>query len=301
MQIFYLLFLFGMSVPSIFAFLTPINVKKEYRPIPQMNLINRFFRVVTSNVNNVIKQFEDPEKILDQAVNDMQNDLVKIRQSYAEVTATQKRMQTQKTNAENLANDWYKRAQLALQKGDEELAREALSRKRIQMDVAENLGKQLAIQTSAVEKLYSSMGQLESKIVEAKRQKESFIARARTAKTTVQVNDMLNNIVGSSTGSNAMEAFERMKEKVEKLEAEAEVSSELAASSSGSTSVSLEERFRLLEGGSVIDDELERMKNQLPGSKATEAIPQLPPSIASKPMSAIDIEYERLKKELGRS
>jgi phage shock protein A len=61
-----------------------------------MNMIDRFFRVVSSNINNVISNLEDPEKVLDQAVVDMQNDLVKIRQSYAEISATQKRSEKQK-------------------------------------------------------------------------------------------------------------------------------------------------------------------------------------------------------------
>ena len=68
-----------------------------------MNMFDRFARVVSSNINNVIKSLEDPEKILEQAVNDMQNDLIKIRQSYAEVSATQKRMTNQKDNADKLA------------------------------------------------------------------------------------------------------------------------------------------------------------------------------------------------------
>ena len=68
-----------------------------------MNMFDRFARVVTSNINNVIKGLEDPEKILDQAVNDMQSDLIKIRQSYAEISATQKRMINQKDNADKLA------------------------------------------------------------------------------------------------------------------------------------------------------------------------------------------------------
>ena len=68
-----------------------------------MNMFDRFARVVTSNINNVIKGLEDPEKILDQAVNDMQSDLIKIRQSYAEISATQQRMINQKDNADKLA------------------------------------------------------------------------------------------------------------------------------------------------------------------------------------------------------
>lgn len=96
-------------------------------------------------------------------------------QSYAEITATQKKLEKQKEQALIVAADWYRRAQLALEKGDEELAREALSRRQTQLDSAENLSKQLTIQTNAVDKLYSSMTLLEQKISEAKRQKEASL------------------------------------------------------------------------------------------------------------------------------
>merc|ERR1712071_411025 len=88
-----------------------------------MNLFDRFQRVAKSNINNVLKNLEDPEKIMTQAVEDMQADLVKVRQSYAEVTATQRRLLKQKEQADELANDWYQRAQLALQKSNDELAK----------------------------------------------------------------------------------------------------------------------------------------------------------------------------------
>ena len=140
-------------------------------------------------------------------------------QSYAEITATQKRLEKQKEQANNFATEWYRRAQLALEKGDEELAREALSRRQTQLDSVENLTKQTTLQGTAIDKLYSSMQALELKISDAKRQKEVLIARARTAKTSVQVNDMLSNLSGSSS----MDAFERMKDKVESLETQAEV------------------------------------------------------------------------------
>jgi len=266
------------------------NSRKSYSRDISMNMFDRMFRVVTSNVNNVIKQLEDPEKVIEQAVIDMQSDLVKIRQSYAEITATQKKLEKQKEQAVIVAGDWYRRAQLALEKGDEELAREALSRRQTQLDTVENLNKQLSVQGAAVDKLYSSMGLLEQKIGEAKRQKETLIARARTAKTSVQVNDMLNNLSGSSS----MEAFERMREKVDSLETQAEVAGELAATSSG-TSVNLEERFRALEGDGKVEDELERMKRQLPPASGFKALGQLPSS-----RSLMDIEYEQMKRELRR-
>jgi phage shock protein A len=226
----------------------------------------------------------------------MQSDLVKIRQSYAEVTATQKRMEKQKELADNTAADWYKRAQLALQKGDEELAKEALSRRQKQIELSSEIGKQLDLQTNSLEKLYTAMTALDVKIAEAKREKEVLIARAKTAKTSVKVNDMLNTV----SGSNSMEAFERMKAKVQGLEAQADVAGELAATSSGTTK-SIEDRFAALEGGTKVDEELEMLKRQLPGSK-TE-IPSLPAPKAvseAEPMSEIDIEYEQLKKELGK-
>ena len=90
-----------------------------------MNFFDRFKRVAEANINNVLGKMEDPEKVLNQAVEDLQKDLVTIRQSYAEVMATQKRQQRQKDQADQLADEWYRRAQLALEKGDDELARKA--------------------------------------------------------------------------------------------------------------------------------------------------------------------------------
>lgn len=252
-----------------------------------MNIIDRFFRVVTSNVNNILRRLEDPEKVIEQAVIDMQNDLIRIRQSYAEISATLRRMEKQKEQFENTATEWYRRAQLAIEKGDEDLAREALLRRQIQLENAGNLVKSLQTQEGAVKKLYSSMMALESKIAEAKRQKESMIARARTAKTSVNVNDMLSALGDSSS----TEAFERMKEKVESLEMQAEVAGELAVSNGG-TSVDLERRFQSLEGNTRVEEELNQLKRQLPRDRGVVA--QLPGSVER------DFEYERIKKEMGR-
>lgn len=141
----------------------------------------------------------------------MQNDLVRVRQSYAEVAATQKRMEKQRQNALGEVDLWYKRAQAALAANDESLAREALARRQTQQEIASNLEKQLSVQNGALDKLYQSMQALEAKIIEAKRQKEALIARARTAKTSLEVNNMLNEL---TTTSSSFEAFNRMQDKV---------------------------------------------------------------------------------------
>merc|ERR1719231_382527 len=249
---------------------------------PAMNLFDRAVRVAKANVNKVLEKMEDPEKVLNQAVEDLQKDLVTVRQSYAEVMATQKRMTSQKEQAETLAGEWYSRAQLALGKGDEELAREALSRRQ-QQETRESLESQLAIQEESLGKLFQSMTQLESKITEAKAMKDQYIARARTAKTATKVNDMLS----SATGTTSMDAFERMKEKVEMLESEAEVAGQLA----GAPEASLDEKFKALEAGDSVSDELAKMKAMLPGGDAEVK--------GALPASEIDDELSKLKSEIA--
>jgi len=97
----------------------------------------------------------------------------------------------QKEQAQALADDWYKRAQLALQKGNEELAREALSRKQQNADQAETLQQQIDRQAASIDKLYEGMQTLEKKILESKSKKDEMVARARTAQSTQKGTYML--------------------------------------------------------------------------------------------------------------
>lgn len=241
------------------------------------NLFDRFTRVAKANINKVLQGIEDPEKVLDQAVDEMQSDLIKVRQSYAEVLATQRRLTTQKEQAESTATEWYKRAELAVEKGDDELAKEALTRRQSFADKAADLQNQVEAMSGSVDKLFDSVKMLEEKIQQAKGEKEQLIARARTAKTTSQVNEMLSD-VGTSSAANA---FDRMKEKVEMLETRAEVSEgmlPLEAAKGG-----LEDRFKALESGTKVDDELAKLK----GAKALPA--------GSDPL---DAELEAMRKKL---
>lgn len=181
-----------------------------------------------------------------------------MRQAYAEAIASQRRLQRQKDQAESVANDWYQRAQLALQRNNEGLAREALARRQLELDTANTLRMQMDTQNVAVDKLYTAMNALENKIREAAATKEQLVARARTAKTTAAVNDMLSGL----TGKTSMDAFNRMQEKVEAMEAAAEASAEMSLLPSGVDS-SLESEFRMLEQSSAVDHELEKMKKSI--------------------------------------
>jgi phage shock protein A len=213
---------------------------------------------------------------------------VKVRQSYAEITATQRRLLKQKEQCESMAQDWYQRAQLALQKGNEELAREALNRRQAQSDEAVNLQRQIDLQAESIDKLYEGMQMLERKILESKAKKDQLAARARTAQSTQKVNDML----GGVTGKTSMDAFARMEEKVEALEAMADVSAEMGSLGGnllpGSAGSSLDAQFRALEASKSVDDELSKLKGLLgPGPKAPPSDPK------------VDDELEKLKRDAG--
>jgi len=251
------------------------------------NLFERFVRVAKSNVNSVLQGMEDPEKVLDQAVEEMQGDLIKVRQSYAEVLATQRRIATQKEQQDELAQEWYRRAELAVEKGDDALAKEALNRRQTIVQKATDLQNQLDNMAGNVDKLFDSVKNLEEKIAQAKDEKEQLIARARTAKTTAQVNEMLSD-VGSSSAAGA---FDRMKEKVETLETRAEVSAGMLPE--GGAPGSLEDKFKQLEAGSAVDDELAKMK----GAKALPAGGDAAGGSGGKGDS-LDKELEAMRKKL---
>jgi phage shock protein A len=256
-----------------------------------MGLFDRVSRLVRSNVNSAISQAEDPEKMLEQTVLDMQEELVQFRQAVAQAIASQKRLEQQYNQAQSQANDWYRRAQLALQKGDESLAREALSRKQTFTETANSLKAQLDQSTGQVDTLKRNMTALESKLAEAKTKKEMLKARARAAKATEQ----LNKTVGQLNTGSAMSTFERMEDKVLQLEAQASATAEL-------TSDTLESQFAMLESGGNVDDELEMMKAQLAGGTPPTSLPAgSTPQAALEAAPAVDKELEELRSQIDQA
>lgn len=206
-------------------------------------------------------------------------------------------MMKQKEQCESMAEDWYQRAQLALQKGNEELAREALSRRQAQTDEAASLQQQIDFQADSIDKLYEGMQMLEKKILESKSKKDQLAARARTAQSTQKVNDML----GGVTGKTSMDAFLRMEEKVEALEASAEVSAEMGSLGGnmlpGSEGASLEAQFKALEASNSVEDELSKLKGLLGESSSAGGSSSSSASGQSDPK--VDDELEKLKREAG--
>ncbi|WP_088894191.1 PspA/IM30 family protein [Leptolyngbya ohadii] len=261
-----------------------------------MGLFDRVSRVVRANLNAAVSSAEDPEKILDQAIIDMQEDLVQLRQAVATAIASQKRTQQQVNQANSEAENWQRRAKLALEKGDETLAREALSRRKTNLETAAALQGQLDQQAGTVDTLKRNLIALEGKISEAKTKKDMLKARASAAKA----NEQLQKTVGNLGTSSAMGAFERMEDKVLQMEARSQAAAELAGAD-------LESQFAQLEAGNDVDDELAALKEQLlTGSSPSQA--QLPGTQTTAPASspsapkdaAVDAELEDLKRQLDQ-
>ena len=258
-----------------------------------MGLLDRLSRLVRANLNAFVSDAEDPIKILDQSVADMQEDLVKLRQAVAIAIASQKRLENQANQAKEQIQNWFSRAELALKKGEEDLAREALSRKKTFQETFESLTNQFQSQNGQVEKLKKSLLLLERKIAEARTKKDMLKARAQAAKAQQKI----QSAVGDLGGKSAMAAFERMEDKVEALEASGQAALELAGED-------LESKFAALEGGDDIEKELETLRSQL--KSGVEAI-ALPPSdldvneVKTVEIHEVEVELEEMKKSMDNS
>jgi phage shock protein A len=256
----------------------------------EANIFGRVGRVFRSYLNAAVSKAEDPEKILEQAVNDMQGDLIKMRQASAQVMASQKQLEVKYNQAQQTSDEWYRRAELALNKGDDDLAREALKRRKAYAENAAAMKAQVDQQRKATDQLISNTRMLEQKLAEAKSKKDTLKARAKSASASKQITDMIQGL----NTSNALTAFDKMEEKVMALEAESESTLQLAAPDN------LEQQFKALEGDSV-DDDLAKMKagrlgsgSSRNGSKAQ--LPEGRPYDQVFKKDAIDQELDELRR-----
>ena len=258
-----------------------------------MGLFDRLSRLIRANLNAFVSDAEDPIKILDQSVADMQEDLVKLRQAVAMAIASQKRLENQANQAKEQIKNWFTRAELALKKGEDDLAREALSRKKTFQETYESLSTQFQTQNGQVEKLKKSLLLLERKIAEARTKKDMLKARAQAAKAQQQI----QSAVGDLGSKSSMAAFERMEDKVEAMEASGQAALDLAGED-------LESQFAALEGGDDIEKELEILRTQL--KSGVEAI-ALPPSaldvneVKTVEIQEVEVELEEMKKSMDNS
>ena len=217
-----------------------------------MPIFEKLRRIFNSNINDLLDRVEDPEKILNQLLEDMQHELKEVKIQVAAAIRDANRLEAQyKENVES-AEKWEKRAIVFIQNSDDIRAKEALRRKRSADDLAAGFREQFEAQQESVSVLKDGLATLEQKIEEAKSKRALLIARQRRAEAERTIHQTVSGISDSS----AINAFDRMQDRVLDTEAEAEALSEMRQPS-------LEDEFGKLDKKDEIDDELAKLKARL--------------------------------------
>jgi phage shock protein A len=221
-----------------------------------MGIFSRLGTLIKSNINDMISKAEDPEKMLNQVLVDMKQQLIEAKKQVAVSIADEKRLKKQYEDEEQKAKDWERKAMMAVRASDDNLAREALARKSEHGDSAGVLQKQWVLQREAVEKLKDSLRALNNKIEEAKRKKNILVARSKRAEAQQRIQETMSGLSDKS----AFESFERMAEKIEATERKAIAAAELNEEVSGDL---LARQFESLEYKGSSDQQLIELKTKM--------------------------------------
>ena len=230
-----------------------------------MGIFKRIKRIFKANLNNAMDKAENPEKMLTQVIIDMNQQLIESKKSVASAIADEKRLERQMRNNQSLAREWEEKAKLAVKAGKDDLAKEALVRKQEYDSIYFQYKEQWTSQHESVEKLKVVLKQLQRKIEEAQRKKNLLIARAKRARAQKRIQETMTSIDDSS----AFEVFDKMSEKVDRLEAENEAVLELSETNDGKDD--LEKKFEALESDTtspelLLEDLKQRMKEEGEGN-----------------------------------
>jgi phage shock protein A len=206
-----------------------------------MGIFSRIKTVVSSNINDLISKSEKPEKMLNQLIIEMNEQLIESKKAVAMAIADEKKLEREKENQFALAREWERKAMLAVNAGRDDLAKEALLRKTDYDKTAAEYQKQWEAQRSSVDQLKESLRELQTKIEEAQRKKNLLIARAKRAEAQQKIQNTISSVSGNRS---AFDAFDRMAAKVDQMEAQADAAKELE---DFSKDTNLEKRFAELE------------------------------------------------------
>src|SRR5688572_20059971 len=221
-----------------------------------MGIFARIARLIKSNLNDLISRSEDPEKMLNQIVIDMNTQLLEAKKQVASSIADEKRLLKQAEQETANAAEWERRAMLAIRAGDDNLAKEALSRKKEHETLRDQFQEQWQKQKAAVDQLKLALRALNAKIEEAKRKKNLLIARKKRAEAQKAIQETMSGLRNAS----AFETFDRMAGKIEQMEAEAEAQAQLQEEYSGDV---LAHKFNQLEASHGADEDLVALKRRM--------------------------------------
>lgn len=215
-----------------------------------MSLLTRFRQVIRAQWTSLGQESQDPEKLLTEMTAQMELELIEMRRALAEAIATHKSSERQLAAQQMAAQKWYERAQLAIDKGNENLAREALEHRQAYQHHIQVLEKSLTEHQPVIRRLKDDLQTLERKYSEVKTKKSLYLARLKSATAAQKLQEMM----GSMDNLSASSLFERLENKVLELEAQSDLSSFV--------NDPLEQKFATLEDQKGIEATLNQLKAQ---------------------------------------
>ncbi len=216
-------------------------------------MFSRLVTLIKAFFNSIMGKMEDPAMMLEQTYEDLQSNLIQVRQAVAQAIATEKQLEQQLKKNQEQATTWQNRAALAVQQKNDDLARQALQRKQQYAQAAADLEQQLKSQRELTTNLRSKLQDLENEVQKAYTKKQVLIARDKAAQATVKAGEILSK----TTASGAMSVMEKMEAKVSEREAKAAALNDMASDN-------LETKFKSYEGSMDIEAELAAMKGEAP-------------------------------------
>jgi phage shock protein A len=216
-----------------------------------MGIFSRFADIVNANINSLLDKAEDPEKMVRLIIQEMEDTLVEVRSSSARTIADKKDVVRRMDRLQAEADDWQSKAELALSKDREDLARQALVEKKKCLDNVEAMQQELNLLDEQVARLQDEISQLQTKLEDAKARQKTILMRGKTASSRLDIKTKLN----SGKINDALTRFEAYERKIDNLEAEVE-SYDLG-------NKSLADEFADLEASDKVDSELEALKAKL--------------------------------------
>ena len=224
-----------------------------------MGIFSKLSTLIKSNINDLINRAENPEKMLNQIILDMRDQLAKAKREVAAAIADERKLRGQLDDEVKQAREWEKRAMLAVKQGRDDLAKQALVRQQEHAERASALDQTWRAQSAETEKLKGSLRQLNEKIEEAKRKRNLLIAKQKRAQAQRRIHETMSGLSDTS----AFDAFNRMADKIEEEERRSLAHAEVTEALSGDT---LETEFLRLEAGSDdagVDDRLSALKAEM--------------------------------------
>lgn len=214
-----------------------------------MGIFTRVRDIISSNINAMLDKAEDPEKLVKMMIREMEDTLIEIKANCASGMATKKKIKREIETVLDLAKNWDAKAQLAINKGREDLAREALVEKRRHVERAEALEEELEQAKTLVTQCQSDIMQLEDKLSAAREKQRTLVQRHTNANTKKKAQQQIRRY----DTSEALDRFDNFQQRIDRMEADAELVNYGRKSS-------LADQFKELETDDEIEKELAAMK-----------------------------------------